>query len=518
MEMMRRWGLGLLCCALALVTACGDEESDGGGDANSATNNAANNANSANNGENNANNGDNSANNNSDIVREVTFPIGFVLRNRAEIPDVEPGGDYMIMASDGSQSVKVNPDGVQCNIGCRLSDDLQWFFYYEQEGLDTVLKAAPVTALSYTGAMVDVGRAEEVVTNPLAVRWGGDTIAFETGDFEIFAGPIPGSNAVSYGSVGDAGSTQGGFYLKDDGSALVTWTVTLQSLTLSRFDIGTGDSVEGFYTYESTGFGGTGSFYSSSDRMSWSPDGKYLATVSVGLVDTDPCASNDQCAEGEICGNNARCTSQRLTLNMIELEKADKLAQPCTSDADCGDAHFCDFADPADPDSGKCLPGRLDLGAAGPQSCALRQEGEYTDLLDNLQWSPDSSSLYFLAATDCDGLANIPLTGIYRTTPKLDAPEALLVNEGSDFSVGSCYDEAEQEFVAERESCVVEVTSLALSRNGQTLVFSATSPEASSANRYDLFTIDRKGSRPKKWFRSGDIFKTVEQLQPLADF
>jgi hypothetical protein len=357
-----------------------------------------------------------------------------------------------------------------------------------------------------------------VATNVLGVRLGGDMIAYETDEFEVVAGRLPGNNVATVAVVGDAGGTQGGFYLKPDGSELITWTVTLQSMTLSRHILGTGDADLEFYTFESTGFGGTGSFYTSSERLSWSPNGEFLATVSTALVDTNRCTSNDQCTGAdEICGNNARCTSQRLTINMINMGSADKLGGACTSDADCGEVHSCDFSDPADPNSGRCLPGRLDLGPAGPQRCGSLASGEFTEVRSALAWSPDSESLYVLAAEDCDNF-NVPRTAILRTSPALEAPSVIFENPGVDFSPGNCYDDNEQEFVVEDDACVVEVQEMALSPSGQTIAFAGTAPAAANGSRFELFTIDRKGERDKRWFQQEDIFKTVEQLQGLKDF
>jgi hypothetical protein len=319
--------------------------------------------------------------------------------------------------------------------------------------------------------------------------------------------------------VGGADSTQGGFYLKPDGSELISWTVTLESMTLSQHSIGTDDERLEFYTFESTGFGGTGSFYTSSERMSWSPDGQYLATISTALVDTNRCTSNADCSEeiGEVCGNNARCTSQRLTVNMVNMSESQNLGEACTSDGDCGQGHFCDFSDPADANSGRCLPGRLDLGPAGPQACSTLVAGEFTEVRSTLSWSPESDRLYVLAAEDCDNY-NIARTAILYTTPALDEPTVIFENPGADFSVGNCYNDSEQEFVAESDACVIEVDHMVLSPSGQTLALAGTAPAAQNASRHELFTIDRKGERNKKWFQQSDIFKTVEQLQALTDF
>lgn len=484
------------------------------GDANNGAVNNTNNGDTNNGG---SNNGANNVANNGDVVRETVFPIGYVLRNRAEIPDVEQGGDYFVMASDGSQMVKVNPEEISCHLGCELTDDLAWFIWNESSGLDSQLKIAPVTGLDYSGVTLDMASAKVIESNALRYEVGGGMIAFMSSDFEVVAGPLPGDNAVTYAVVGGAESTQGGFYLKPDGTELITWTVTLQSMTLNQHSIGTGDERLEFYTFESTGFGGTGSFYTSSERMSWSPDGQYLATVSTALVDTNRCTSDNDCSGAdEVCGNNARCTSQRLTVNMVNMAETQKLGGACTSDGDCGQAHFCDFSDPADPNSGRCLPGRLDLGPAGPQACATLTAGQFTEVRSELAWSPDSQQLYLLAAEDCENY-NIPRTAILYTTPALDDPTILFENPGTDFSVGNCYDEDEQEFVAEADACVIEVEQMVLAPSGQTIAFSGTAPAAQNASRHELFTIDRKGERNKKWFQQSDIFKTVEQLQALPD-
>lgn len=503
--------IALLC--VSALTACGDDESDEGGSSEPANNSEPVNNDEGNNAE--ENNGEN---NNDEVFREQVFPIGYVLRNRAgDVPDVEEGGDYMIVASDGSQSVKVNPEGVTCQDGCEISGDLQWFVWTESTSEGNVLKVAPIESLSYSGASVNTAETVELAQNVLSYQVGGGTIAYETSSFELFVGDLPGDNPASIGTAGSAEDTQGGFYLNNEGTQLITWEVTLESMTLTRHDLGTQDVLLNFYTFESTGFGGTGSFYTSSEQLAMSPDGKFLATISTGLVDTNRCGSSADCTgSGEICGENARCTAQRLTLNMINMEETPKLGQACASDAECGEAHFCDFADPTDPESGRCLPGRTVLGPSGPTSCSALQDGEFTEIRDDLVWAPDSSGLYLLGAENCD-LLNVPRTAILKYTPALEQT-IVYQNPGVDYSPGNCYDAEEEVLIVEDPGCILEVRQMALSPRGDTFAFTANAPTAASTNRYELFTIDSRASRNKKWFKSPSLEFNAEQVQGLSDF
>ncbi len=508
----KRWMVALLAVSALALTACGEDE--GGSSSNNGGNNTA-----SNNGDNNTapNNGENNAANNSDVVRETTFPIGYILRNRSEIPDIEQGGNYFIVASDNSQMVRVNPDEISCHLGCQLSDDLEWFIWTERDGLETNLMAVPVLSLNYEGAMLDMAQAEIVAVDVQGFYVGGSTIAFQDSNFKVVAGELPGDNAIELATVGDIQGSQGGFYLRPDGAQVITWTVTLDSMTLSRHDLDTNETDLEFYKFESTGFGGTGSFYTSSERMSWSPDSSKLATISTALVDTNRCTNDDECnGVDEICGNNARCTSQRLTVNMISMADVRKLGEACTSDTDCGGVHFCDFSDPADANSGRCLPGRLDLGPAGPRQCAVISSGEFSDVREDVVWAPDSNSLYLLASEDCDNF-NVPRSSILKVSGDLKETTPIYENPGVNFEVGNCYDDGEQQFVAGEESCVVEVEQIALAPSGETIIFTGTAPAAASANRYDLYTIDRKGERNKKWFPNEDIFKNIQNIQALKD-
>ncbi len=447
-------------------------------------------------------------------VREQVFPVAYVARNRSEIPGIERGGRLMLIASDGSFGpVAISPEGVACHLGCTITEDLDFFLWLEDGGLAATLKAAPITSIEEEGAVIDMNSQVTVSDAVVGFGIGGGRIAYETSDFEVFVGPLPGDNAESVGIVGAAEGTQGGFHLKPDGSQLLAWTVTLTSMTLVRFDLEAGEGPFDLFTFQSTGFGGTGSFYGARERMAWSPDGRFLAVVSTSLVDTNPCQSNDECVMPEICGNNARCTSQRLSINLVDLQSAEKLGRACTSSADCGESHDCDFANPQDPESGRCLPGRLDLGAAGPHECDARQDGEFTDILDTLTWSPDSQTLYLLAAEDCSRF-NIPRVAILKTDTRLTTPVPVLENAGADFAVQNCYDAVEDEFTVGATTCVINIAEMQLSKDGNTILFSGSSPAAQ--NNLELYTIDRLGSRPKR-ILTEDLETKVEQIVPLKD-
>ena len=498
------WVIALM--VLSLV-ACGDDgnNNDGGDDGNNGVNNDVNN-------DENNDTPNNDANNDDEDVRESVFPISYVANNRSNIPGIEPGGKLMLVASDGSAGpTDITPEGIECNFGCQISQNLDWFLWIENDGMNSILNAAPITDIDEDGATVDLGSSEVVSDGILAFETAGDTLVYETTDFEIFAGPMPGLEAQSLGVVGSADMTQGGFYLAPDGNNVVAWTVTLSSMTMVRFDLDAGGGPLALYTLESTGFGGTGSFYGPREKMAMSPDGRYLAVASNGLVDTNPCQNNNECIQPEACGANARCTSQRLTINMIDLQNADKLGQGCTSGNDCGASHFCDFADPQDPESGRCLPGILDLGAAGPQNCNARQDGEFTKILGDMTWSGDSSKLYILASEDCSRF-NIPRVAVLRTDPTLSSTLSVIENPGADFAVENCYDAVEDEFTVGSTTCVVDITEMALSADGNTVVFSGSSPSA--AANIELYTIDRLGKRDKVILTS-DLETEVEQLQPL---
>ncbi len=505
--------LAVLCGVGCLVlAACGDESGGGGDDENNSANNSANNSPGNNNP---ANNNPNSANNSTPAV-ETDFAITYVARNRSEVPGIEPGGELMLLSSDDTEQVRISPEGVPCQLGCRVSEDLSWFVWIDQAGEDTELRVAPITAFDYDGVVVDTASAETVETNPLGFSVQGGTLAWSTQDFEVKAAALPGSGAESLGVVGAADGTQGGFYLAPSGDQVVTWTVTLSTMTLMMNDLSGGEAAE-IYTLESNGAGGTGSFYGPREKMAMSPDGRYLAVASRGLVDSDPCTSNDECVAPAACGATGRCTEQRLTINMLDLSMADKLGGACSSDGECGDAHLCDFGNAEDPSAGVCIPGRLDLGAAGPQKCNAHQPGEFTDLRDTIQWSPDSRSLYFLAVEDCSKF-NVPRAAILRTDAGLSTPTAVVENPGADFDPGKCYDFDEEEYTVGSPECVLDIAEMSVAPTGATIIFAASSPSSTTGKNFELYSVDAAGRRGKSRFLSTEDATTeVEQLHAVGE-
>ncbi|MEL6179425.1 MAG: hypothetical protein AAFS10_10750, partial [Myxococcota bacterium] len=435
-----------------------------------------------------------------------------VALNRSEVPGIDPGGDLMITLSDNSAEVKVNPDDVECDAGCTVSDDLQWFVW--QDSTTRALNVAPITNIGFDGATIDMGSMSTIGEDIRTWSVAGSRILWVSSSFEALTSELPGTNAVSLGSLGQADQTTGGIYLGPGGRRAITWTLpglTAMELSLHSFD--GASSIGDFYTFRSDGFGGTGSFYGSRERMAISPDGRYLAVITRGLTDTTPCSADTDCLATEQCGASGRCTSQRLVLNMIDFNDVDKLNGACTSDGECGTSHFCDFANPSDPNSGRCLAGRLDLGASGPNDCTNRQDGEFTEVRDTLVWSPDSTTVYLLAAEDCARF-NIARTAILKTDPTLMPPTAVIENSGADWDGNACFDASEMEFDVGREGCVVDIVEFNLAPTGNTVVFSASSPKA--ATNFELYTIDINGSRDKEWL-TDSLETTVRSLKPLED-
>ena len=500
----------LAAVSLGLIAACGDD----GGSSDDSSNGLT--SNSTSNGTTGGTTGGGTTGgltSNAPVV-ETDFPIAFTALNRSEVPGIDPGGNLMIMHSDGSEEVQVNPDAIQCDSRCVISGDRQWFVWQSNDGTGTV-RAAAITEISYDGVTVDNNNAVTIDTDVRTWSVAGDRIAWVTGEFEAVTATLPAdSGSVSLGSLGQADRTTGGVYLGPNGRYAVTWTLPgLTAMELTLHDLEANTSIESFYTFRSDGTGGTGSFYGSRERMAVSPDGRYLAVATRGLTDTTPCSDDTQCLTTEQCGVAGRCTSQRLTINMIDFNDVDKLDGACTSDAECGASHFCDFANPADPNSGRCLAGRLDLGAAGPQGCSSRQDGEFTEVRDTMAWSPDSTTLYYLAAEDCSRF-NIPRAGIFATSPTFDSVTPVLENPGQDWDGTACYDDVEMEFVVGSADCVLDIVEFNLAPTGNTIVFSASSPKA--ATNYELYTIDSRGQRDKEWL-TDSLETIVQSLNPLED-
>lgn len=512
--MRSRAGLWVCVCAMAALAlaACGDDSRDSKDDANNNPSNNPSNNNPSNNTPTN-----NNPSNNTPPPLETDFGITYVARNRSEVPGIEPGGALMLLSSDDTEQLRISPEGVECNRGCRVSDDLSWFIWVEPAGEDTELRAAPITAFDYDGVVVDMASSSLIAANAPGFAIQGSTVAWTSSDFEVMVAELPGTNPTSLGVVGAADGTQGGFYLAPGGERVITWTVTLSSMTLTAHDLASGAPGAELYTLSSEGAGGTGSFYGPREKMAMSPDGRYLAIVSRGLVDTDPCATNDECIAPAACGATGRCTEQRLTVSMIDLSEADKLSGACTTSSECGAAHLCDIADPADPTTGVCMPGRLDLGAAGPQKCNAHQPGEFTDIRDTLRWSPDSRALYLLAVEDCSNY-NVPRASILKTDALLSGPTAVLENPGADFEPGKCYDFDEDEYVVESPECVLDISEMALAPTGATIIFGGSSPSSTTGKNYELYSIDVAGKRGKSRFLNTEAAETVvEQLNPVTE-
>lgn len=377
-----------------------------------------------------------------------------------------------------------NPSEPLCNRGCRLTDSLSHIVFLDPDEGQT-LRAAPL------GSDYQLTADSEIIaTGVLSYQVAGQTIAYRVaGDLHIHD-LATGADTI----VAGFGNSGGGFHLSADASTLFVNDVTsLTAMQTSMVDLAS-TTVLPIFQFISGEPQGTGSFYSGGEAMALSPDGTRLAVITDARTSGAQCSTSAECtAPGESCLTSAtppRCVRQELTLNVINLNAADRLRTACSSDADCGDDHFCDLTALDAGGQGECLPGRFSLGPSGPTGCTNLQLGQYNGVRGDLAWRGDRTVVGVFSQDCIQG--NIPVTDLVALNLDGAAYERIIENPGLDH--GQCYDDVEGCF--EPEDCVVEIDTTAISASGQTVGMVADS--VSTNLKTELWLVDSYGRDGKE--------------------
>ncbi len=370
-----------------------------------------------------------------------------------------------------------------CNNGCRISSDLSWIVFLDPEEARTLRKApiGPDYQLTADSSIV----ATEVADYAVEQR----TVAYRVGDDLHVHELDSGADRVV---AAFAGAGRGAFHLSGDATRLfVNNVATLTAMDVDVIDLAT-DNLTRVHHFVSGEEQGTGSFYSGREPMAVSPDGGHLAVVTNARTSRSLCNSNADCVDpGYTCLSSAappRCVRQELTLNLINLSATDRLDLPCSSDAECGDAHLCDLTALDGEGQGRCIPGRFELGPSGPTACQFLAPGQYANIRGELGWRTEESVVALLAQ-DCTS-GNIPVTDVVALNLFAGAAvERIIENPSQNHGGESCWDPVEECWSP--ADCFIEISDMAVSETGNTVALVGDS--ISSAFKDELWIADGYG-------------------------
>ena len=404
---------------------------------------------------------------------EEEFYISFFYKGRMD--DNRDQKILMLIDQDGDDVAVVTPSesGLNCQLGCFLSPDLENIFFQEDPAGEQRLMMADLDE----NYQVDISSKQAIATGVTSFQTSGDRLIFMDTERNVFLLDLNNlsSPPEALGGVISEQTSNGNFFLPPSGDELFMFRCDLSSMTASslNLDTKTETSIVTFGTP-----GSTGSFYSGNEPMAVSPDGSMLAVLLTGLVNKQPCANYDECSAelGEECNQAAGfCQIQMLTLNIVGLNNLGDLGLPCSGEADCDPRHRCDFRDPESAE-GVCMPGVYELGKSlqSSGSClTARAPDEYNKALRSPGWTGDSSRFVFLTKGYCAGF-NIDNTAIISVDPTLQSIDYIQANPGQNFPGDECWDPVEEEIIFEK--CVVEAEYMVLSPEGHSVVFTANFP------------------------------------------
>ena len=371
-----------------------------------------------------------------------------------------------------------------CQVGCRVTSGMEFVVFLDPNNAQT-LRYAPLDEgfqLSADSEVIAEGVNEyQVAGTFVAYRVNNDVNLFDltNGDDRLVASFL---------------NRGGGFHLSQDGTQLFINTVV--SLTAMEMEVypTSGDPGQPVYDFISGEEQGTGSDFSGREPMSLSPDGTRLAIMTTARNSYNPCSSNADCTgPGQACLQSAsppRCVAYELTLNIMNIESANRLNTPCDDDGSCGTDQFCDVTAPDQNGQGRCLPTRFVLGPTNAGACDTWSPGQYTDSRQQLAWR-DNDTILALLEHDCAGLS-IPVTDVMGFGLSGAAFTGIEVNPGEDH--GGCYDDVEQCF--DVADCRVEIANMAVSPGGSTIAMVADS--FSSSRKNELWITDAVAGAEKR--------------------
>lgn len=372
-----------------------------------------------------------------------------------------------------------------CQVGCQVTSGMEFVVFLDPNNAQT-LRFAPLDDGFQLAADSEV-IAEEVNEYQVAGTFVAYRVNNDVNLYDLTNGDD--------GLVASFLNRGGGFHLSSDGTQLFINTVV--SLTAMEMEVypTNGDPGQPVFDFVSGEEQGTGSDFSGREPMALSPDGTRLAIMTTARNSYNPCSSNADCTgPGQACLQSAsppRCVAYELTLNIMNIDSANRLNTPCDDDSSCGDDQFCDVTAPDQNGQGRCLPTRFVLGPTNAGSCDNWSPGQYTDSRQELAWR-DNDTILALLEHDCEEGLSIPVTDVMGFGLSGAAFTGIEVNPGEDH--GGCFDEVEQCFTV--EDCRIEVSNMSVSPGGSTIAMVADS--FSSSRKNELWITDAVGGAEKR--------------------
>ena len=260
---------------------------------------------------------DGGAPDNNDPVADEDFMISYILEGQQGVRAL------WLFDSASGEHTQVSPEGLDCRLGCWLSEDLSTFAHAQANGPTFDLLTAPTNA-DYTVTETPVVG----VTGVRRLEVVGDLVTYvkeDAGENKAYYTSLDGGTGETFiGVIGDVVATEGDWAVDARSGQAVVYNATLQTMSVRIGDLGAeiGDAV---YTIDSSNYQETsGSYFGGNIPTAFSPDGKYMALVTQKApMDYQLCESSSECTgPGQRCGRSGRCkgpspgssrTSLRLT-------------------------------------------------------------------------------------------------------------------------------------------------------------------------------------------------------------
>lgn len=377
-----------------------------------------------------------------------------------------------------------------CQNGCLFTPALDWIVYFDAAQSRTMRKIA-------LGANRQVSGASAVIAADVTeVSVGADGVAYRVGD-TIFHHRLSTGDTVEVATLGGGGAP----YLSPDGRTIIVREVTsLTSMTLRRFDVASGQ-ISPLYTLNDGGpQGAAGSLVRGSEPLAMSPDGARLAMLTTVREDSNSCNSNADCGAPNPAGYQCpvgvaggRCYRHQQSIRILNTQASELLGQACSADVDCGADHLCDLSAPDSSGLGLCIPGRIVLGPAGPQSCSQLRIGEYNGARPQLSWRSNRDVMALLT-NNCTG-QNIDATDLVAVNLDTRSLQRVLENPGLAHGGAACFNATERCY--ETSQCVVAFDQVALSPEGTTAVLVGNSLTSANPQNNQLWIADSFGRTPR---------------------